>query len=90
MNQVHPFQTPEYHHMLRQLQELDFVCLELNLYLDTHPGDTQAINQFNHFAYERMKFANQFQEKYGPLLNYGHSFSGVPFTWVETPWPWQV
>ncbi|TVX86837.1 spore coat protein CotJB [Paenibacillus agilis] len=84
------FQTPEYHRDLRQLQEVDFVLLELNLYLDTHPGDAQAIQQFNHYVVERKKVADAFQARYGPLMNFGHSASGTPFTWVETPWPWQI
>jgi spore coat protein JB len=33
--------------MLRELQELEFALVELNLYLDTHPCDTQAIKTFN-------------------------------------------
>ncbi|MBR2569010.1 MAG: spore coat protein CotJB, partial [Paenibacillus sp.] len=44
----------------------------------------------NHYVGERMKLAQAFQEQYGPLMNYGHWFSGSPFTWAETPWPWQI
>ena len=32
----------QYYEMLEELQALDFVLVELNLYLDTHPGDFQA------------------------------------------------
>jgi len=87
---VHPYQTEEYRRSLEQLQVIDFVLLELNLYLDTHPGDLQAIQQFNYYVSERMKVAHQFQEQYGPLMNFGHSYSGCPFTWATTPWPWQI
>ncbi|MCM3337212.1 spore coat protein CotJB [Paenibacillus sp. MER TA 81-3] len=87
---AHPFHTEEYRQALEQLQVVDFVLLELNLYLDTHPWDVQAIQQFNHYTHERMKMANQFQEKYGPLQNYGRAYSGCPWSWIETPWPWQV
>ena len=43
----------EYYQLLLELQELDFVLVELTLYLDTHPDDTAAINQFNDFSYKR-------------------------------------
>ncbi|MCG7406977.1 spore coat protein CotJB [Paenibacillus sp. ACRRX] len=86
----HPFQSPEYFQHLRQLQEVDFVLVELNLYLDTHPDDAQAIQQFNHYVSERTKLAQAYQERYGPLQNFGRDYSGTPFTWVNTPWPWQV
>ncbi|MBL2480595.1 spore coat protein CotJB, partial [Klebsiella pneumoniae] len=32
----------EYYRLLENLQELDFVLVELTLYLDTHPDDTAA------------------------------------------------
>lgn len=38
---------PEYYQMLEEIQAIDFVIVELNLYLDTHPDDTAAIKQFN-------------------------------------------
>jgi spore coat protein JB len=28
--------------------------------------------------------------QYGPLMQYGHSYSRFPWQWVEPPWPWQV
>ncbi|MGZ9584717.1 spore coat protein CotJB [Paenibacillus marinisediminis] len=86
----HPFQTEEYRHMLLQLQEVDFVLVELNLYLDTHPDDAQAIHQYNHYVGERRKLVRMFEERYGSLSNFGQSYAGVPFTWATTPWPWQV
>lgn len=30
---------------LRELQELEFVAIDLNLYLDTHPEDEDAIKK---------------------------------------------
>lgn len=86
----HPFRTAEYRQLLLQLQEVDFVLVELNLYLDTHPSDVQAIHQYNHYAGERIKLVKMIEERYGPLSNFGQSFVGSPFTWSETPWPWQV
>jgi len=81
---------PEYYQLLEQLQAVDFVLVELTLYLDTHPNDQDAINQFNHYAKERGKFKQLYESKYGPLLQYGNSFSGSPWDWDDGPWPWQV
>ena len=79
-----------YSSQLRELQTVDFALLELNLYLNTHPGDMQAIQQFNQLAQKRQGMAQQFELQYGPLVNYGHSYSRFPWQWSETPWPWQV
>ncbi|MGZ4159374.1 MAG: spore coat protein CotJB [Neobacillus sp.] len=80
----------EYYHLMEQLQAVDFVLVELTLYLDTHPDDVEAINQFNHYAKERKQLKKAFESQFGPLLQYGKSYSGYPWNWSDTPWPWQV
>lgn len=82
--------TEEYYRLLHELQVVDFAALELSLYLDTHPGDEQAVRQFNGFVQQRMQLAQQYESQYGPLLQYGHSYSRFPWAWPATPWPWQV
>ncbi|WP_054957027.1 spore coat protein CotJB [Paenibacillus dakarensis] len=81
---------PRYYELLEQLQAIDFVLVELNLFLNTHPNDLKSIEQYNRLAQERMVLAKHFQELYGPLQNFGHSFSRYPFEWNQSPWPWQV
>lgn len=81
---------PEYYAQLEELQAIDFVLVELTLYLDTHPQDYDAIKQFNDFSYQRKRLAKHFESQFGPLLQYGHSYSGYPWNWDDTPWPWQV
>ncbi|CAM3368332.1 MULTISPECIES: spore coat protein CotJB [Paenibacillus] len=81
---------PKYYELLEQLQALDFVLVELNLYLDTHPDDLKSIEQFNKLTQERTILAKHFQELYGPLQNFGRAYSKYPFEWAQGPWPWQV
>ncbi|RAL25716.1 spore coat protein CotJB [Thermoflavimicrobium daqui] len=76
--------------MLRKLQEVDFVLVELNLYLDTHPRDSNALKQYNQLAQERQKLRFQYECEFGPLNNFGHSFNQYPNGWNEPPWPWQI
>lgn len=75
---------------LEELQVVDFALVELTLYLDTHPMDMQAVQQFNQLAQRRQQLAAAFEMKYGPLMQFGHSYSRFPWQWVDTPWPWQV
>lgn len=79
-----------YYTMLQELQAIDFVLVELTLYLDTHPQDVQAIQQYNQCAQHRMHLAGRFEQEFGPLQHYGRSFSKHPWQWIDTPWPWQV
>ncbi|WP_075982161.1 spore coat protein CotJB [Bacillus massilinigeriensis] len=80
----------EFYQLMEQLQAVDFVLVELTLYLDTHDQDVEAINQFNHFAKERRRLKKIFEENFGPLLQFGNSFSGTPWNWNDPPWPWQL
>ncbi|WP_309120577.1 spore coat protein CotJB [Paenibacillus sp.] len=79
-----------YYDLMRQMQETDFVLVELNLYLDTHPDDQAAIAQFNQYVQRSMAIKHQFQSMFGPLYHFGVSYSPMPFAWKEAPWPWQV
>jgi spore coat protein JB len=80
----------EYYELLEQLQAVDFALVDLTLYLDTHPQDYQAIQQFNQLAQKRKQLKKQYETSYGPLQQYGNSYSNYPWNWDDTPWPWQV
>jgi len=80
----------EYYQLMEQLQAVDFVLVELTLYLDTHNDDLEAINQFNHYVKERKHLKKAFESQFGPLLQFGNSYSSYPWNWDDTPWPWQV
>ena len=80
----------EFYQLLEEIQAIDFVLVELNLYLDTHPQDYEAIKQFNEHAMKSMELKANFEQQFGPLMNFGRSFSNYPFNWIDTPWPWQV
>jgi spore coat protein JB len=79
-----------YYDQLLQIQQTDFVCFELNLYLNTHPDDQQAINQYNEFAQKSKMLKQQFESAYGPLMHAGQSYSSAPWVWNNPPWPWQI
>lgn len=75
---------------LHELQAIDFVLVELSLFLDTHPNDAAALQQFNQYASMRKQVAQHFEASYGPLLQYGHSGPQDSWKWSQPPWPWQV
>jgi spore coat protein JB len=79
-----------YRRDLEELQKVDFALVELSLYLDTHPADMQSVQQLNQLSQRRQQMAGEFEMKYGPLLQFGHSYSRFPWQWVNSPWPWQV
>ncbi|MFB5663879.1 spore coat protein CotJB [Alteribacillus sp. HJP-4] len=82
----------EFYRLMEELQAIDFVLVELTLYLDTHPDDYEAIQQFNETAQYRQHLKFSVEEYYGPLLQYGQclSYSSYPWNWNKAPWPWQL
>ena len=59
---------PEYYQLMQQLQAVDFVLVELTLYLDTHNEDRDAIKQFNQFASERKKNKEGIRKPIWPFI----------------------
>ncbi|MCZ8518662.1 MULTISPECIES: spore coat protein CotJB [Paenibacillus] len=79
-----------YYTALEELQAIDFVLTELQLYLDTHPADEKALVQYKELSAQRLELVEPFERKYGPLLHNGRSLAEQPTEWNTTPWPWQV
>jgi len=74
--------------LLKKIQELQFAALDLNLYLDTHPKDCKAVEEFNNYVSELKKCIKVYNEKYGPLTY--QEKSGVPWEYIQGPWPWEI
>lgn len=76
---------------LKKIQEMEFVAVELNLYLDTHPCDADAINDYNCAVQALRRLVEDYEEEYGPLIHFGMGgYSGEPWQWSQGPWPWQL
>ncbi|MFD1018521.1 spore coat protein CotJB [Thalassobacillus hwangdonensis] len=87
---MQPPLPPEYYEQMEEIQAVDFVLVELTLYLDTHPDDIKAIEQFNQAAQKSKRLKKKFESQFGPLMQYGKSYSAAPWQWNTPPWPWEV
>lgn len=75
--------------MLTRIQELEFAAVELNLFLDTHPDNRQALADYNVFTEQLINMKNVYEMRFGPLYNFGLSPSRFPWQWIDEPWPWE-
>ena len=73
--------------LLRKISEYQFVAVELNLYLDTHPGDEPARADYLFYSQTLEDLIKNYEAQYGPLMNFGHSSTDVG-CYVESQWPW--
>lgn len=72
---------------LAELQALEFVLLELGLYLDTHQDDTEALSMFRQYAAMEKAAKTAYESKFGPLT-LASSANCDSFRWSQDPWPW--
>lgn len=73
-----------------QIMAEEFTAVELNLFLDTHPDDRKALNDYNQTAARLAQLKVQYEQRYGPLTNFGESPSENAWRWVDEPWPWEM
>lgn len=73
---------------LTELQALNFAVQDLQLYLDTHRDDREALQALR--AYQQMyrDCREQYERKYGPLNQHGMD-DCEEFRWLDDPWPWE-
>jgi len=74
--------------LLKELMAADFTVIELNLYLDTHPYEQNVIALRNNMVQRAKMLREQFEREYGPLTSQ-FGYSGCPWQWIESPWPWE-
>lgn len=72
---------------LSELQALNFVVIELGLYLDTHQNDKEAFRLFQQYAALAKEGRIRYEEQYGPLQQSSATMDDH-YTWLHDPWPW--
>lgn len=77
--------------MMRKIEETEFAVIDLNLFLDTHPDCTQALELYTKLAATLKSLKSDYQSRFGPLYA-TESSNETPFQWVETgrKWPWEM
>lgn len=76
--------------LLKQIQEISFTVNDLNLYLDTHPTDQDALTAFSQAMNQRKQLMETFGSQYEPLTIDCVNLDGKDhFTWTDGPAPWE-
>lgn len=74
--------------MLEWVQALCFVVVDMELYLDTHPCDAEALAYYKEAAENYKNAKKQFEEAYGPLVAVS-SKDCDRWAWADMPLPWE-
>lgn len=77
--------------LMNLINELSFAVTDLNLFLDTHPNDEEALKTFTILAATLKSYKHDYAQKFGTLYATDSS-DKTPFEWVgaDNKWPWQM
>lgn len=69
------------------VMEYSFAINDLNLYLDLHPEDRNALMLFEDLVKEEKEAKRNYESSYGPLTV--THVKGDKFDWIDSPWSWE-
>lgn len=72
--------------LLKKLSTYQFAAHDLQLYLDTHPGDEETLKQMRKFQKTAQPLKEQYEKQYGALTK--RNGEGNSWDWIKSPWPW--
>ena len=74
--------------LLREITILDFMALDLQLFLNTNPNNSDALSMYNDCTTRSQELKQQYEADYGPLTSFRSQ--GQPnWKWSSEPWPWE-
>jgi spore coat protein JB len=75
--------------LLRKIQAIGLMAVDLQLFLDTHPKNQEALEDYKQITKQYQKLRAEYEYQYGPLTNFGYMTSFDHDSWVNDPWPWE-
>lgn len=83
-------QQPNKENLLAWIDQVSFAVNEMNLYLDTHPEDEEAMAFFREKLKMRREALETYARYFGPLtIDTANDNMSRSFEWVQQPWPWE-
>ncbi len=73
--------------LMKNLMALGFMALDLQLYLDTHPYDSQALIVYLNTVQRCKMIKDNYEQMYGPIT--ACASNSYPWPWINSPWPWE-
>lgn len=85
---MNPRAMSEQDRMIKDISTIDFVMVELALYLDTHPYDRDALDYFHHYSTIKRGMMKEFAVKFFPLT-LDTAENCKEWAWGLAPAPWE-
>ena len=75
--------------LLLEVQKYEFAMWDLNLYLNTHPMDRNAMMLFDQYRNSYKKAKSDYESKYGGLCLENVETNAGYWPWNKSVWPWE-
>ena len=76
--------------ILYEIDTYSFAAHDLNLYLDMYPEDSSMVTLFNDYRRKVDELVKVYENKFGPLTVNSNEMENKTFSWINSPWPWEV
>ena len=76
--------------LLYNLLMYKFALVELQLYLDVNPMDSNTVSLYNKYLMDEKRLCEEYEKNYGPLTMDGLNMGTNDWNWDNSPWPWEV
>ena len=74
--------------LLKKIGTLKFAIVDIDLFLDTHPGDSEVLQKRAEYETQVLPLIKEYESKFGPLTTSENETN--TWTWVKDPWPWDT
>ena len=74
--------------LMQRITECSFALMDLQLYLDTHPDDALALDEYKTCSQTLNQLKQEHNHTYAPLHSNAKDSQG--WQWSQTPWPWDI
>lgn len=75
--------------ILKELQKVDFILLEITLHLNMNPNNCLAQQYHCYYSALRERLIAEYERCYGALTNHSSAGNCNCHTWINNPWPWE-
>lgn len=71
------------------VQQLGFMTDDIRLFLNTHPDCGEALCALKYYIGAEREMRSEYEKLYGPLTMEAVEKHGC-YSWIDSPWPWEV
>ncbi len=74
--------------LLRKIATVDFAVTDLQIFLNTHPDNTEILDKLALYQDKSDKLKKQYQQQFGSLTP-SQNDDENQWNWISSPWPWE-